>query len=316
MSSSGYSTSGYTATETDGLMARQGQPEVIAPDVINDLKSVQRCADAEVRGLAWPTLIMAASEIASFALISGFTITGALPVWAAALLNLPVYFVLYTGLHETAHRNYHGRNKAMRWVNHVYGVIIGCIMFYPYSMHDYIHLTHHANTNDPEKDPDAWMRGHSFAAVFARAATLSWRYWSFTISNKLKEPGGGKFLAKIALQFTPTLIALTALIAAGLWQVALFAWFGSLVVAVGILGVCFDWIVHHPHKDKSLLGGTRVFAARTGWKRHALKAALLGQNYHLIHHIHPRTPFYRYDRVFERSEDFLRAQGVKIIEVS
>jgi len=302
-------------------MELQGEPSrtpsaVIGLDEIRNLKSVQRCAEAEVGGLAWPTIALSTTGIATFALIIGLTIAGVLPVWVAAILNLPVYYALYTGLHETAHRNYHGRNGSMRWVNHVYGLIIGWIMFYPYSMHDYIHLTHHAKTNDFEKDPDAWMRGDSFAAVFARAATLPWRYWAFTLGNKLKEPGGTKFLAKIALQAAPTFAGVAVLIAAGLWQVALIAWFGSLVVAVGVLGVCFDWIVHHPHKDKSLLGGTRVFAARTGWKRHALKTALLGQNYHLIHHIYPRTPFYRYDRVFERSEDFLRAQGVNIIDVS
>lgn len=289
---------------------------VVGLDDIRNLKSVQRCAEAQIGGLAWPTIALSTSGIAAFALIISLTIAGVLPVWLAAVVNLPVYFVLYTGLHETSHRNYHGRNKSMRWVNHAFGLVIGWIMFYPYSMHDYIHLTHHANTNDLKKDPDAWMRGDSFLAVFARAATLPWRYWSFTLGNKIKEPGGAKFIAKILLQGLPTLIGVGTLVSLGLWQVALIAWFGSLVVAVGILGVCFDWIVHHPHKDKSLFGGTRVFAARKGWKRYALKAALLGQNYHLIHHIYPRTPFYRYDRVFERSEDFLRAQGVNIIDVS
>lgn len=290
--------------------------EVLGLDDIRNLKSVQRCAEAEIGGLAWPTIILSSTAIAVFVLVIAAAAAGMLNVWIAALLNLPIFFVLYTGLHETCHRNYHGRNRSMRWVNHVFGLVIGWIMFYPYSMHDYIHLTHHANTNDLEKDPDAWMRGDSFWSVFARAATLPPRYWSFMFRNKLKDPDGGKFLAKILLQGAPTLIGVGVLVAMGYWQVALIAWFGSLVVGVGILGVCFDWIVHHPHDDKSLLGGTRVFAARTGWKRHALKAALLGQNYHLIHHIYPRTPFYRYDRVFARSEDFLRAQGVRIIDIS
>ncbi len=296
--------------------ATRAEAKVLAFTDIRNLKAVQRCAEAEVGGLAWPTIALSTSAILVFAAIMALTISGVLNVWIAALINLPVYFVLYTGLHETAHRNYHGRDKSKRWVNHAFGLVIGWIMFYPYSMHDYIHLTHHANTNDFEKDPDAWMRGDTFLAVFARAATLPWRYWSFTIGAKVKEPGGATFLAKILLQGAPTLAGVTVLAVLGFWQVALIAWFGSLVVAVGILGVCFDWIVHHPHGDKTLLGGTRVFAARKGWKRHALKAALLGQNYHLIHHIYPRTPFYRYDRVFERSEDFLRSQGVKIIDVS
>lgn len=286
-----------------------------AHDEINDLKSLQRCAEAEIGGLAWPTIALSSLAIAGFAVATISAALGAVPLWLAALINIPCYFIAYTGLHEATHRNFNGRRKSFDWLNHVYGITIGAIMFYPFSMHDYLHLSHHAHTNHPDKDPDHWMSGASAGAVAARAATLAWRYWSFTIRTRMKDGDGGRFFSRLALEMIPTFVALAVLIVIGQWKVALFVWFMPLLVAVALLGVCFDWIVHHPHQQQTLFGGTRVFLAHDPWRRRALTAVLLGQNYHLIHHIYPRTPFYRYGKVFQRSETFLRAQNVNVIDI-
>ena len=48
---------------------------------------------------------------------------------------------------------------------------------------------------------------------------------------------------------------------------------------------------------------------RGGWglvdsrSRVAARPLLLYQNYHLVHHLHPVVPFYRYIKVWRRSED-------------
>lgn len=286
-----------------------------SPHDITDLRALQRCADGEIRGLAWPTIWLSTAAIAGFIAATGLAAAEALPLWVAGLVNIVCFFIAYTGLHEATHRNFHGRNKSFRWLNNVYGFIIGAMMFYPYSMHDYIHLRHHAHTNDPEKDLDHWMSGASASAVAGRAIRLPWHYWSTMVVTKLNDPDRTRYFRRIALEFAPTVIGISLLNAAGQWKVALFVWFGALLVAVAILGVCFDWITHHPHQRQTLMGATRVFVARSGWRRKALNIALLGQNFHLIHHIYPRTPFYRYEQVFQRGEAFLRAEGVTIIDV-
>ncbi|GJL91897.1 fatty acid desaturase [Hyphococcus sp.] len=281
---------------------------------ITDLKALQRCADNEIGGLAWPTIMLSSLAIAGFAAATAGAAMGALPLWIAALVNIPCYFIAYTGLHEATHRNFHGRNTAFRWLNPLYGTIIGAIMFYPYSMHDYLHLSHHAHTNNPDKDPDHWMSGASAGEVALRAGTLPWRYWSFTIRTKMKSVNGGKFFRRIAFEMIPTYAALAALIIFGQWKVALFVWFIPLLLGVALLGVCFDWIVHHPHQQRNLFAATRVLTSENRLKRRILNTVLLGQNLHIIHHIYPRVPFYRYEKVYERSEAFLRAQNVNIIE--
>lgn len=238
-----------------------------------------------------------------------------MPVWAAALLNIPCYFIAYTGFHEATHRNFHGRDKRFSWLNDVFGTVIGFIFFYPYTMHNYIHLTHHAHTNDPERDPDHWMSGHTVLQVALRGLSLVYHYSAYTVRMRSREPGAARFYRRIALEGAPPLVALALLIAFGHWQVAIFTWIIPYVIGVAILGVCFDWIVHHPHEDRSLLGGTRTFHARKGWRRGLLNWLHLFQNYHLIHHIYPRIPFYKQQAVFEQSEDFLRAQGAKVIDL-
>ena len=43
---------------------------------------------------------------------------------------------------------------------------------------------------------------------------------------------------------------------------------------------------------------------------------MLGQNYHLVHHLWPRVPFYRYGRVFYESREELESHGAEIVELT
>lgn len=283
--------------------------------VVSDLQSLRKCAHQAVGGLAWPTIILSTVSLGAFFLFTGAALTGALPIWAATLLNIPCYFIAYTGFHEATHRNFHGHDKRFSWLNDIFGTTIGFIFFYPYTMHNYIHLTHHAHTNDSEKDPDHWMSGHTFFQIALRGLTLVYHYSAYTARMRKKQPGAARFYRRIALEAAPPLLTFAFLIATGHWQVALFAWVIPYVISVALLGVCFDWIVHHPHDDCSLLGGTRTFRARKGWRRNMLNWLHLFQNYHLIHHIYPRIPFYKQEAVFEQSEEFLRKQGARIVDL-
>jgi fatty acid desaturase len=43
-----------------------------------------------------------------------------------------------------------------------------------------------------------------------------------------------------------------------------------------------------------------------------LTPVLLFQNYHLIHHLIPTVPFYRYGRIWRAKKDFLIANGAAV----
>lgn len=299
-------------TSGDGDQAISLNPDDTA---VTDLKSLRQCANATIDDIAWPTIWLSIGSLAGFLLFTSLAITGAMPLWAAALLNIPCYFIAYTGYHEAVHRNFHGRHQKFSWLNDVFGVIFGVMFFYPYVMHSYIHLTHHANTNDPEKDPDAWMHGDTALQVALRGFSLAYRYYGFTLAKRRKEPGSIAFFRRLALEGAPIPISVAALIITGNWHIALFVWFVPTVIGVALLGACFDWVVHHPHKDRTLMGGTRTFLARKGWRRVLLNWLHLFQNYHIIHHIAPRAPFYCNEKIFLKGERFLRDQGAVIVEL-
>ncbi|MEM8935386.1 MAG: fatty acid desaturase [Pseudomonadota bacterium] len=282
---------------------------------ISDLRALRHCADETIQGIAWPTVAISIGAVSGFLIAVVGAVAGVIPIWAAVLINVVSFFVAYTGFHEATHRNYHGRLASADWLNDLFGHVLGFIMLYPFSMHSFIHLTHHSNTNDPDMDPDRWMRGRSFAKVAGRGLTLAYHYWAFTVAKKSAQPDGARFFRRLSLEAAPSVIALVALIAFGHWQVALVVWFGGLILAVALLGACFDWVVHHPHDDRSLLGGTRTFLAPAGWRRVTLNWLHLFQNYHIIHHINPRAPFYAYEGVFLKGEDFLRRAGAKVVDL-
>lgn len=68
----------------------------------------------------------------------------------------------------------------------------------------------------------------------------------------------------------------------------------------------FTWPPHHDHKETSRYINTRIVATPCG------NALLLGQGYHLIHHMMPGIPWYRYKRTFENLRPVLEQHNVRI----
>lgn len=77
------------------------------------------------------------------------------------------------------------------------------------------------------------------------------------------------------------------------------------LIAVVLLVAFFDYIPHFPHKALGRYQNTRIFESR--W----LNLLLLGQNYHLIHHMYPRVPWYLYQRVYRRIRPDLEANAAQ-----
>ncbi|MDJ0740761.1 MAG: fatty acid desaturase, partial [Gammaproteobacteria bacterium] len=78
------------------------------------------------------------------------------------------------------------------------------------------------------------------------------------------------------------------------------------LLAVGFLGFAFDLLPHHPYDSTERFHDTRNLPSRT------LNVLLLGQNYHLIHHLWNTIPWYKYQRVHVETRDDLRAIGARV----
>ena len=98
-------------------------------------------------------------------------------------------------------------------------------------------------------------------------------------------------------------------------------WFEGLVMILvgGIGGVAllmylFAYIVHRPHESVGRYIDTSAIIA-PAWCNGLVTWLWLFQNYHAIHHLFPRVPFYHYRRLYEEIEPTMRANGTPIYKL-
>jgi ring-1,2-phenylacetyl-CoA epoxidase subunit PaaE len=73
-------------------------------------------------------------------------------------------------------------------------------------------------------------------------------------------------------------------------------------IAVIVLAWWFDWLPHHGLEETQAENRYRATRNRVGMEW-LLTPLMLSQNYHLVHHLHPSIPFYRYLRTWRRDEE-------------
>jgi len=291
------------------------RPALDSSTMPEDMKSLQSYASLMTGGIAVPTILVSLAAITGLLLFTSLAIAGTIPAWLASLLNIVCFVAAYTGVHEAIHQNFHGKNSRYRILNDIFGIVLMFPFFHSFTMHKYVHLQHHAHTNDLEKDPDAWMAVNGFFPILVHASTLVFYYFIYTVRMKLREPNPGPFLRRAALEtLAPVVIALI-LTAMGYGLIILVVWVAPALITVAILGVFLDWLVHHPHQGNTRFSTTRIFAAPPGLLGKLLNWAYFFQNYHLIHHLFPRAPFYHYEQIFQHGEEILRNEGATIIKL-
>ncbi|MGB5265924.1 MAG: fatty acid desaturase, partial [Polyangiales bacterium] len=95
-------------------------------------------------------------------------------------------------------------------------------------------------------------------------------------------------------------------LATGTFALLATIWFGPVLIAVAFLALTFDFLPHYPYDSRERFLDTRIYPGRF------LNAVLLGQNYHLIHHLWTTIPWYRYQRVFRAIRPDLEERGARI----
>ena len=96
------------------------------------------------------------------------------------------------------------------------------------------------------------------------------------------------------------------------WHHFILSYVLPLLFATVILGVFFDYLVHRPHKSTERFGDTNVIRTK-GKLDDVMTYIWVYQNYHGMHHLFPKLPFYNYKKVFVESEKELESLGLPII---
>ena len=245
---------------------------------------------------AWKTLILLGGCYAMWATAVVCYSTGVLPLWCAFLLVLAAMYAMFTPMHEASHHNIGGRNQKLRWVDTLAGNLAAAALVVPYVGFERLHYSHHQNTNIVGKDPDLWVNGSNSLMIILRCLTIFPKQMYFFLSQpiatrKQKAQGVIIYLSILAIAIVGCL--------SGFWVEVVVLWLLPAWLGLGILAYCFDYLPHVPFIETKVFKNTR----NVGMPR--LNYIFLYQNYHQIHHLNPRIPFYKYYRSFKRIEPLL-----------
>lgn len=248
---------------------------------------------------SWPTLALWAVALACW-LGGALAVASGLAWGGGAAMALGGYLA-FTPMHDAAHRSVARR----AWVNEVVGRLAAVTLFGPFPAFRYVHLEHHKHTNDPARDPDYWSGLAPAWALPLRWMTQDLHYYVTWL--RAGRPRGE--LVETIATFVLYAAASAGLIATG-WGSVVLAWVVASRVAMALLAFGFDYLPHRPHQVTNKEDRYRATSVRLGW---FWQVVLLNQNLHLLHHLNPAVPFYRYGTLWAEQRESLLGRGVVVV---
>ena len=257
--------------------------------------------------VAVPTLLLLLGVCLGLAISVYLALAGQLPLWLAAVVNAVILYGTYTIVHEGVHDNIVSRKSPFRWVNMAAAFLAAIplwILIYP---HRASHMVHHRKCNTDE-DPDIYARGNFGVVTFWRIPLSILGQFNPLEQYRQCEQFGLTRAQRIfsMLTFAAYVALVLMVVALGHGYELLVLWFVPFFVGYAVMLVMFTWIPHHPHTLTGRYHDTRCSLWPGG------NVLTQGQNYHLIHHMMPWVPWYRYEQVFREIRPGLEKQGAII----
>jgi beta-carotene hydroxylase len=213
--------------------------------------------------------------------------------WCVFLMNVLSLHLAGTVIHDASHNSAHRNRTVNALLGHGSALILG----FSFPVFTRVHLQHHAHVNDPENDPDHFVStGGPLWLIAARFfyheiyffKRRLWRNW------ELLEWFLGR-LAVVLLVFAACQFDFLGYI---------FNYWFSPALVVGIaLGLFFDYLPHRPFEERDRWKNARVYPSAI------LNLLIMGQNYHLVHHLWPSVPWYKYKPTYEVMRPLLDEKG-------
>jgi beta-carotene hydroxylase len=238
--------------------------------------------------VALPTVLLALAAWSLWLSALWLISQGASPAWTIPMAAVGV-FIAFTPAHESMHR----AAARAAWLNGAIGRGCAALLMAPLPAVRPLHLDHHRHTNAPDGDPDIWSGSGPRLLLPLRWATQDLHYYALVLRNpsRLSRPERVESALTLLLYVS---IAWTA-VALGHGDTLLFAWVIPARVAVFLLAFTFDYLPHRPHQIPASVDryrATRILDSAV------LHVVLIGQSHHLVHHLYPAVPFYRYRRLW------------------
>jgi len=213
--------------------------------------------------------------------------------WCCFTLNVLALHLSGTVIHDACHNVAH-RNRT---VNAILGHGSALLLAFSFPVFTRVHLQHHANVNDPDHDPDHYVStGGPLLLIAVRFLYHEVFFFQRRLWRKYELLEW--FLAR-AIVVSIFYIGIQN----GFLGYLLNFW-GIPSAIVGVtLGLFFDYLPHRPFQERDRWKNARVYP------NPVLNLLILGQNYHLIHHLWPSIPWYNYERAYFATQPLLDEKG-------
>ncbi|NEO19365.1 MULTISPECIES: beta-carotene hydroxylase [unclassified Moorena] len=197
--------------------------------------------------------------------------------------------VIHDASHHVAHKN--------RYVNALMGHGSALMLGFTFPVFTRVHMQHHANVNDPENDPDhfvstggpLWLIAVRFfyheIFFFKRRLWRKYELWEWFFSRLFIA-----IIIYLGCQY-------------GFLDYIMNYWFVPALVVGIALGLFFDYLPHRPFKERDRWKNARVYPSPI------INLLIMGQNYHLIHHLWPTIPWYKYQPAYRAVKPLLDEKG-------
>jgi beta-carotene hydroxylase len=197
--------------------------------------------------------------------------------------------VIHDACHQSAHRN--------RIVNAILGHCSALILVFAFPVFTRVHLQHHGNVNHPKDDPDHYV---STGGPLWLIAVRFLYHEVFFFQRRLWRN------YELLEWFISRLIIITIVYISVQYHFLgyiLNFWFIPAFIVGITLGLFFDYLPHRPFVERSRWKNARVYPGKV------LNILILGQNYHLIHHLWPSIPWYNYQPAYYLMKPLLDEKG-------
>ena len=256
--------------------------------------------------VAWPTIMVLVASCIIFSLSTAAYIEGALPLSWAILFNTIAAYMSFTPAHEASHGSVSANRALNDWVGRLATVLQSPVPFF--RAFRYIHMQHHRFTNDKTKDPDLYVGSGPGWLLPLKWTTLdiNYLYRYLNPSVFMKRPKSERREMLLALLFAA--VVLTVISANGWLNYYLLLFLIPGRITAIFLAITFDFLPHYPHQAQAKDQPFQCTSNRVGMEW-LLTPVLLFQNYHLVHHLYPTVPFYRYLKIWYARKHYHQSQN-------
>lgn len=251
-----------------------------------------------------PQIALALGSLGLFAVSTIGYFEGLLPIWLAMLGNLTAVYLSFTPVHDSSHRAV----SSNAFLNDLVGTVVGQLLLPCINMPAFraIHMDHHRYVGQEGRDPDTNLvhPPKPMGVFFLMFADLNWVYWYLRYGRKYWSRKVAFYIAVLTVMLV---VVHVGLLMSPWWKEFLLLYIVPQRLGLGFVAYTFAHIQHpdgltwdkEPFQSTVFIGGSSP-----------LRRLLFGQEDHIIHHLVPHVPWFKYKRVWDLANGVLREQGI------